>query len=168
MPAELPAYLTLASVLLGLWFLRSELSALRSSTLKLQESYKDALTAISARADREAAIAKQTLEVLASYEKSVGDKRGLESTVTAERAQNEFLRERVTELQRSLMAFTDRRVEATVVGQTNRDKTPETEPVLPISRWAAASGTTTFAGWPVAQSYGKPKPVPVPDPTEAL
>jgi hypothetical protein len=135
------AAVTFVVVLLAVLAIRAEIRALANPLLALQSQYKDALLILSGRADKEAKLAEEAIAALAAFKAAVADKKGLEAAVSAERAQNEFLRERVTELQRALLALTDRRVEATVVGQTIRENA-EPEPPVPFrpSRWQAASG----------------------------
>jgi hypothetical protein len=70
----------------------------------------------------------------------VGDKRALEGSLTAERSQTTFLRERVTELQRALMAFQDKGVAAQVVRHGKPDRPEDVVPERP-NRWTAAAGT---------------------------
>jgi hypothetical protein len=137
------AAVTFVIVALSVLALRAEMRALANPLLALQSQYKDALFLLSGRADKESKLAEEAIAALAAFKAAVADKKGLEAAVSAERAQNEFLRERVTELQRALLALTDRRVEATVVGQTSRDRNPEPDgPVrLKTNLWQAANGS---------------------------
>lgn len=76
----------------------------------------------------------------------MSDKRALENALTAEKAGTEFLRERVIELQRGMMALANPKAEAQVVGQTNRDKAEPEVPYVPRpARWAGV-GNSGFDG----------------------
>lgn len=99
----------------------------------------------------------------------MGDKRAIEASLNAEREGSTFLRDRVTELQRALMAFQDRAVAAQVI----RASSPEKEEIVAErpTRLAAAHGTyrpsrplgDILRETQTAQAFKL-----VPDPTESM
>ena len=108
----------------------------------LQSQYKDALSLISLRADKAEKLNEALSQTLRAFENAVGQTRAYEASVHAERQQGAFMRERMTELQRALLAVKDAKVEAQVVGQTRRDKEGPEPPYIPgPTRIQAASGT---------------------------
>ena len=108
---------------------------------KLQTEYKDALVAISNRADRADQLAKTALDSLGNFERAVGDKRSLEAAVKSLTEQTAYLQERLTEMQRAAIGLVNPKLEATLTGQTNRAKEEPEDPYHPPPpRWAAASG----------------------------
>lgn len=131
------------AVALACYWLTTRLANLAGPLIALREAHKDALLSISLRADKAEKLAEATLSLLANFERAVGDKRSLEAAANFERVQSEFMRERVAELQRAVIGLANPKVEATVVGQTSRDKDGPEIPVAPgPSRWQAANGTS--------------------------
>ena len=146
MPAELAAVLAFLVVavvgfsIATLWIL----SAMRAPLTELTTKYKDALSAISARADQEAALATTALEQLGNFERAVGDKRSLEAAVKSLTEQTSYLQERLTEMQRANIALANPKAEQIIAAQTFR-KDQKDEPYSPPPpRWAAANGDTNM------------------------
>lgn len=132
---------TATVVILAALGLSVQLRALAAPLHALIDKYKDALLAISGRADKAEKLADALNQTLAAFERAVGDKRALEQSLASEREQTAFLRERVTELQRALLALTNKGIEAQVVGQTFRASEPPDSGFIPgPTRWQAASG----------------------------
>lgn len=140
---------TLVCLLLGFAYLALRLRALSLPLSKFSSEYKDALVLISARADKAELNLQAALAQLASFERSVGDKRGLETSLSAERDNNAFLRERLTECQRAIVGLTNPKLEATLVGQTSRSKEAPEPPFTPkTARWVAAGeGSQSVPFW---------------------
>lgn len=139
MESRLLATASTLACLLGIVYVAHLLRALRSSQTQLQFDHRDALVALSRRADKAEGLASQLTDGLRAIER--GDRKTIEAALKAAQENAAYLQERLTESQRAVVGLADAKVSANILGATSRKDVKEDAVPAGPTRWQAASGT---------------------------